>query len=108
MTMSVGSRETLADGQLADVNGAWVSCAKFCGRAGRASVRAYGTWGGTTVTLQTAADSSGTGAATLENFSLTANGSKVVEVSHMDYIRVVTTGGAGAAITVIASPHDRL
>lgn len=108
MSMSTGSRETLATALAAGSSGSWVSCAKFCGRAGHASVRAYGTWGGTTITLQTASDSSGTGAATLENYSLTADGSKVVEVSYMDFIRVVSTGGAAASINVLASPHDRL
>lgn len=108
MSMSTGARETLATAQSKDDLGPWISCATFCGRAGHASVRAYGTWDGTTVTLQTAADSAGTGAATLENFSLTANGSKVIEVSYLDFIRVVTTGGTAPAVTVIASPHDRL
>ena len=108
MSMSTGARETLAKELSKDDLGPWISCATFCGRAGHASVRAYGTWDGTTVTLQTAVDSAGTGVATLENFSLTANGSKVIEVSYLDFIRVVTTGGTAPAVTVIASPHDRL
>lgn len=108
MSMSTGAREELGASLAEGDSGEWISCAKFCGRAGHASVRAYGTWGGATVTLQTASDSAGTGAATLENYSLTANGSKVIEVSYLDSIRVVVTGGTGAEITVIASPHDRL
>jgi len=108
MSMSTGARETLASELASDDAGDWVSCSKFCGRSGYASIRVYGTFGGVTVTLQTAADSAGTGAATLTGFSLTAAGSAVVHVSYMDFIRVVTTGGAATAVTVLASPHDRL
>lgn len=108
MSMSTGAREVLALELGSDDAGEWISCALFCGRAGHASVRAYGGFGGTTVTLETATDSAGIGAATLENYSLTAAGSKVIEVSYLDFIRVVTTGGAETAVTVVASPHDRL
>lgn len=108
MSMSTGAREVLAFELGSDDSGEWVSCSKFCGRSGYASVRAYGAFGGATVTLQTAADSAGTGAATLTGFSLTAASSAVVHVSYLDFIRVVTTGGAATAVTVLASPHDRL
>lgn len=108
MSMSTGARETLASALAAGSSGSWVSCAKFCGRSGYASVRVYGTFGGTTITLETAADSSGTGSAALTGFSLTAAGSAVVHVSYLDFIRVVSTGGAAASITALASPHDRL
>ena len=109
MSMSTGSRETLASALAAGAAGSYVSCAKFCGRSGYATVRVRGTFGGATVTLMTAEDSSGTGEATLTGFSLTAGGSSVVHVSYLDFIKVAVSGGdITTAITATASPHDRL
>jgi len=109
MSMSTGAREILGTALGAGASGSYVSCSKFCGRSGYASVRVYGTFGGATVTLMTAADSSGTGEATLTGFSLTAGGSAVVHVSYLDFIKVVVSGGdITTAIDSLASPHDRL
>lgn len=108
MTMSTGSRTTLTQGLAEGGTSDWVSCALFCGRSGYATIRAYGTFGGTAITLQTASDAAGTGAASLTGFSATAALSSVVHVSYMDFIQVVSTGGTDTSITVVASPHDRL
>lgn len=63
------------------------------------SVTAYGTWGGTTITVQKSTDGGTTWIDT--GISLTANGEDFTYVRAGDMVRVTATGGTGINLTVL-------
>lgn len=62
-------------------------------------IRATGTWGGTTITVQTSSDGGTTWIDA--GVSLTANGSDYAYVVAGDLVRVTATGGTGISLTVL-------
>lgn len=99
-----GSRTALCSAQANGVNGSYVCVNDFVGPSGTCNIRSRGTWGGTTLTIQIAEDSSGTGVQTIASASYTADFSQNYTLPRDCYVRVVTTGGAGTSLTVTASP----
>lgn len=63
------------------------------------SVTAYGTWGGTTITVQKSTDGGTTWIDT--GISLTANGEDFTYVRAGDQVRVTATGGTGINLTIL-------
>jgi hypothetical protein len=61
-------------------------------------IRATGTWGGTTITVQTSSDGGTTWIDT--GVSLTANGTDYAYIVAGDLVRVTATGGTGISLTI--------
>jgi hypothetical protein len=61
-------------------------------------IRATGTWGGTTITVQSSSDGGTTWIDT--GVSLTANGTDYAYIVAGDLVRVTATGGSGISLTV--------
>jgi len=99
-----GTRTALCSAQAQGVSGSWVNINNFVGPSGMCNVRSRGTWGGTTLTIRIAEDSSGTGAQTITSASYTADFAQNYTMPRDCFVQVVTTGGAGASLTVTASP----
>lgn len=85
-------------------SGSWLKVSEFVGPNGSCTIMGYGMFGGTTITIEIAADASGAGSQTITDASYTAAFSKVFTLPKEFYVRVVSTGGSSTLVTVLATP----